>query len=554
MIDPPYNTGNQDFTYNDRYVGKEDRYRQSLWLEFLYRRLLLARELLTEDGVILVCINDENRAKLDLLMEQVFPGMRLGSFVWRTKDTNNSDKRRSWSGVHEHILIFARPGFGFIGPDAGPGKFKIRPGFGDDPVRLDPITSNKTFITRSNTYYPIQDPVTKLWYPCAPNQVWRFWSEVEVARQQNDAKELSAGPGARRRRGRAKAGEGPSIESFIRAGDIHFPPQSDKEPFFFATRAELDAAIAVGNVPRDGKNRPLLRADLPDLDFWVGKPIAHGRLSRIVRRKPEDDDATKPVGSWIGGLGEDASDDDQIMLRSDRQGVASTEIEQLFGQQVFTFPKPLSLIRSLVQVTTQEGDIILDFFAGSGTTGHATLALNAEDDAERQFRSDRSFVLVSNTEATVDEPTKNLCRDVCAERLRRVIQGHGGKEPLPGDFAYLRTHRFAWDDVSYDLSPEQVWILLQLRHQRPLRPFDPSLPVQTSPPVAEEPDGATLAYAPSWSEVAEATMRELLAGGPMLAFSSAPGALREALNLPNVSIEATPGRLLDEFPQVIAGL
>jgi hypothetical protein len=102
LIDPPYNTGNKDFTFNDHYVGKEDRYRQSLWLEFLYRRLLLARDLLTEDGVMLVCINDENRAKLDLLMDQTLPGMRLGSFVWRTKDTNNSDKRRSWSGVHAH--------------------------------------------------------------------------------------------------------------------------------------------------------------------------------------------------------------------------------------------------------------------------------------------------------------------------------------------------------------------------------------------------------------------------------------------------------------------
>ena len=142
LIDPPYNTGNQDFVYNDRFVGQQDRYRQSVWLEFLYRRLMLARDLLADDGVILVCINDENRARLDLLMEQVFPGMRLGSFVWRTKDTNNSDKRRNWSGVHEQSDL-RQPGFGFIGPDAGPGKFRLRPGFGDVPVRLDPITKQQ---------------------------------------------------------------------------------------------------------------------------------------------------------------------------------------------------------------------------------------------------------------------------------------------------------------------------------------------------------------------------------------------------------------------------
>ena len=62
-IDPPYNTGNKDWVYNDNYVGQNVRWRHSLWLEFLYRRLVLARDLLTPDGVILVSINDENRAR-----------------------------------------------------------------------------------------------------------------------------------------------------------------------------------------------------------------------------------------------------------------------------------------------------------------------------------------------------------------------------------------------------------------------------------------------------------------------------------------------------------
>jgi adenine-specific DNA-methyltransferase len=106
-IDPPYNTGNKDWVYNDRYVNKDDRYKASMWLEFLYRRLLLARDLLASDGVILVSINDENRAKLELLLDKVFQGMRLGSFAWRTKDTGN-DSGGNFSAVHEHILIYAR--------------------------------------------------------------------------------------------------------------------------------------------------------------------------------------------------------------------------------------------------------------------------------------------------------------------------------------------------------------------------------------------------------------------------------------------------------------
>ena len=80
-IDPPYNTGNKDWIYNDRYVGANDRWRHSQWLEFLYRRLTLARDLLTPDGVILVSINDENRARLELLLDEVFPGRRLGTLT-----------------------------------------------------------------------------------------------------------------------------------------------------------------------------------------------------------------------------------------------------------------------------------------------------------------------------------------------------------------------------------------------------------------------------------------------------------------------------------------
>jgi adenine-specific DNA-methyltransferase len=163
--------------------------------------------------------------------------------------------------VHEHVLIYAGREFGFIGPDAGPGKFRLRPEFGDVPVRLDPITKSETFRTRPNTYYPVQNEKTGLWYPCAPNQVWRFWSETKP-------------PRVRPREA--------SIEELIRNEEIFFP-QEPEPPFFFETRAALDAAIASGDVPRDGRGRPLLRADLPDVDFWVGKPIARSRLSRIVR-------------------------------------------------------------------------------------------------------------------------------------------------------------------------------------------------------------------------------------------------------------------------------
>jgi len=114
-IDPPYNTGNRDWVYNDRYVGANDRWRHSQWLEFLYRRLTLARDLLTPEGVMLVSINDENRARLELLLDEVMPGRRLGSITWRTRQGSNADQQCFLSVDHEHVLVYGNPGFAFNG-------------------------------------------------------------------------------------------------------------------------------------------------------------------------------------------------------------------------------------------------------------------------------------------------------------------------------------------------------------------------------------------------------------------------------------------------------
>jgi adenine-specific DNA-methyltransferase len=114
-IDPPYNTGNKDWVYNDHFIKKDDRWKHSTWLEFMYQRLTLARDLLTPDGVILISINDENRSRLELLMDEVMPGRRLGSMVWRTRQGSNADQDCFMSSDHEHILIYGNPGFAFKG-------------------------------------------------------------------------------------------------------------------------------------------------------------------------------------------------------------------------------------------------------------------------------------------------------------------------------------------------------------------------------------------------------------------------------------------------------
>lgn len=257
-----------------------------------------------------------------------------------------------------------------------------------------------------------------------------------------------------------------TMETLISKKLIYFPPCKAEEVMLFETKADLLAAIKAGKGPvLPKKKTPLLRADLCDLDFWVGKPIATGRPSRKEHwsAKPETD-RLAPLGSWIAGMNEDIEDEDVelALLRSTRGGVATDEVKNVLGSKAFQHPKPLSLIKGLLSQATRPKDIVLDFFAGSGTTGQAVLDLNAEDDGKRRF------ILCSSTEATEKDKDKNLCRDVCAERLRRVMQGYADKKGINlsqgGEFAYLQLDKFDAADVALDATTAHAATLLQLRH------------------------------------------------------------------------------------------
>jgi len=105
-IDPPYNSGNRTFVYNDDYVDPEDKYRHSKWLEFMYKRLTLARDLLTPDGLIFVSIDDGEMARLRLLLDIVFPGNFQACLVWQSDGTG--DNQAPFKVKHEYILVYSR--------------------------------------------------------------------------------------------------------------------------------------------------------------------------------------------------------------------------------------------------------------------------------------------------------------------------------------------------------------------------------------------------------------------------------------------------------------
>lgn len=445
-VDPPYNTGARDWVYNDHYISKDDRWRHSTWLEFLYRRFTLARDLLTEDGVILVSINDENRARLELLLDEVLPGMRKGTLTWRTRVGGNEGGEAFLSDNHEHVLVYGNAGFRFGGTEK---SFELYSNPNNDPrgpwKSGGDLTVSVNYKDRraGNGYYPLRDEKRGVWYPCNPDAVWRYASREK------------SGPNARIKT--------KFMEDWIALGQIDFP--SEGRVVTYDTMAELIDGIRRGDVPGSGRSR-FLREDLPDLDFWVGKPIAFGTPS-FIRFQRDLKSVTQPLSSWITPKSEIATlpeGGNAIVSGTNDEG--SRSIKAIFGEKAFNYAKPPSLIKGLLDQATSPGDVILDFFAGSATTAQAVMALNADDGG------DRRFIMASSTERTEDEPGKNVARQVTAERIRRLNASDDvAYANLNAPFAYLRMKTLAFEDIDYDFTPAQAWTALEALHGLPLTPF-----------------------------------------------------------------------------------
>ena len=535
-IDPPYNTGQKDWVYNDDYVGEKDRWRHSQWLEFLYQRLTLARDLLTPDGAILVSINDENRSRLELLMDEVFPNQRLGSFVWKVRSGGNDTKGALLSTNHEHVLVYGSPAFSFRGDSRDEGAF-------DNPDQdprgdwsNDNLVKAHNALQRPEAYYHIQNPQTGVWYLCDMDSVWRFAS---TSRPQK--KELQAAP----------------IETLIKERRILWP--ANERSVTYTSVAELKAAIDDGSAPKQFKiykQLPVIRRKaktdpkaqrllsyIEPLEAWVGRAVGYGkpRYKRFLSQLKRD---VTPLSSWLNPAADGVpdSEDDEVMLTVGATGEGTSLYKEILNNKDFQYPKPLSLIMGLLDQATRANDIVLDFFAGSGTTGQAVLELNAIDGGQRRF------ILCSSTEATAKEPDKNVCRDICAERLKRVIDGYGSRGGLDGHFAYLQTERMEPADLDMEINSDHILGLLALRYAGAATvtaAADAALHIINSNPEA------CVVYVPQVTEQALGWLKELQQD-KVTVFSDRPLRVQEALEAAGKTVHSRSA--LDEATLICRGI
>ena len=326
-IDPPYNTGNEKWVYNDavnspemrRWLGKvvgaeaEDLSRHDKWLCMMYPRLSLLRDFLTEDGAIFVSLDDNEAGHLRLLMNEVFGARNfVANILWQKR--TSPDARLMLSDAHEHIFCFAK-NLEFLTLNKVPQSEKQRASYKnpDNDPRGPWVSSDYSAQGfRPNQMYEITTPSGRKVKP-PPGMCWK-----------------------------------------------------NVEGVFLKLVAE---------------NR-----------IWFGK-----KGKGVPRRKTFLSESPG-VSPWTWWTNEDVGHSQE----------AKKEILDLFEtQNVFDTPKPVRLIKRILQIATNHGDLVLDSFAGSGTTGHAVLAMNKADGGRRKF------ILV--------EMDENICRNVTYQRLNRVI-------------------------------------------------------------------------------------------------------------------------------------
>ena len=334
-IDPPYNTGNKDFIYNDSFVDSEDGYRHSKWLSFMSKRLKIAKRLLSDKGVIFISIDDNEQAQLKLLCDDILAERNfVANYIWQS--TAGSNTGTDIVTVTEYILVYSK---------------------NRDYVQFDGMLS-------SEESFPYEDEYVK--------------NRGRYALDKLD-----------RRRVGGHYSDALNYAITMPDGTMRYPggtnTKSQEGWNYLWSKSKVEWGI--------------------QNDFIVFKK-SKGLWNVYNKRYSKIDNSGNIIERSIPF---------RNLITSDQCNTAqgTAEITSIFSIRPFDFPKPSKLIKHLLMniVRSKKKSTILDFFAGSGTTLHATMQLNSEDGGHRQC------ILVTNNE-------NNICEEVTYERNKRVINGY----------------------------------------------------------------------------------------------------------------------------------
>ena len=361
-IDPPYNTLNDGFTYSDTLVDGNDTFRHSKWLSFMRERLNLARRLMSYKGIIFISVDENEFAQIKLLCDEIFSERNfIECIIWNKRVPKND---KGIGNIHEYILTYAK---------SSDFKYKfmvLKDGLKDIEDLLHECKKNNVSIeeteARLKKLYKKNKYDRAITLYNAVDENYRAWGKINMS--------------------------WPNGNTFGPRYDVIHP--ITKKPVRVPDRgwrwneASFLAAVDYENI-----------IERFDGSFMCGNIW----FSKDENMQPSSikylDDVNRMLLRSI------------ISLKSD----GGIELEKYFDKKsVFAYPKSVELLRMLVDSITYNNQdcTVLDFFAGSGTMGHAVMNLNAEDGGNRKF------ILCTNNE-------NNICRDVTYERIKRVIDKEG---------------------------------------------------------------------------------------------------------------------------------
>ena len=371
-IDPPYNTGNKDFKYHDafkdepEFIDKEHPFRHSTWLSFMNKRLIIAKRLLSDNGVIFISIDDNEIAQLRLLCEEIFTASNYIAELPTIMNLKGNQDQFAFAGTHEYTIVFAK---------------------------------NKAKFSPSAFNYDVDE--------------LEEWDEDDMGMYKKGAPMRATGTEANRE-------DRPLM---------FYPIIIDKEDNAFTiTKEEHSFIYDAKKRSFDDNHLEELINKYTDLGYEVVLPVVDNnqygrwrwgyndntinRLSYdvIVSRTKNGISLYKKQRPELGDL--PTKKPKSIFYKPEySSGNGTSQLKDIFKDKRFNNPKPLDLIKDFLVIGSNKNSLILDFFAGSGTTLHATMALNEEDEGKRQC------ILVTNNE-------NNICEDVTYERNKRVIEGY----------------------------------------------------------------------------------------------------------------------------------
>lgn len=380
-IDPPYNTGSGDFKYNDKFVDEEDSFRHSKWLTFMSKRLRLAKNLLKIDGIILISIDDNESAQLKLLCDDIFgEENRLSTQHIQVRYGNKSlNEKKDFQELIEYTLVYAMD-----------KKY---------------FKANKTVEEYDLDKFDLEIKELK-----KPDE------SFVVNGRKVDVFRVGSYSIKRHNKGNLDLFKETWLSGSIYSGTGHGKTyQKIVEP-----RVKIDGLSTLYKI--DG-----LGEDGLGFRYMINTQKESSTRGKMFTKIPTEKrealengilDTTKPIINFY-----DFSPDFGNIRHEGGIGFNAGK-------------KPVKMLKQFINYHKDKNATVLDFFAGSASTGHAVLDLNKEDGGHR------SFILCTNNE-------NDICTDVSYPRIKNVITGYQSNEPTGGNLKYFKT-KFVKDASNKD--------------------------------------------------------------------------------------------------------